>query len=309
MNTASAPVRPVRKKGFSLNDPKVVPYVLVLPFVLYFLLVYLYPAIATVVMSFQHLDGPTSATFIGVTNYQRMWSRTFVQAVVTTLRYTAWDLAILVPVPLLFAVLLNSTLVKSASFFKSLFFVPALTSIIVAGIVFRLAFGTLDTSVANQLIGLWGAAPRKWLMEAGTGNFVLILLTLWRWMGVNIVYYYSGLQAIPSDLYEAAQIDGANAWKQFLHITVPGIKPVIIYVTTLTVMGGFSMFTESVALWQSAHPGGVGRTIVGYMYMTGFNKNNMCMASTVGLVLLGMVLCVNLIQLWLMGFFKKEDGV
>lgn len=280
---------------------------MVLPFVLYFLFVYLYPAVTTVIMSFQRLDGPSSATFIGFTNYERMWSRTFVQAIGTTLRYTAWDLLILVPVPLFFAVLLNSTLIKGASFFKSLFFIPALTSIIVAGIVFRLAFGTLDTSVANRLIGLWGAEPRKWLMEAGTGNFVLILLTLWRWMGVNIVYYYSGLQAIPNELYEAAQIDGANAWQQFLHITASGIKPVIIYVTTLTVMGGFSMFTESVALWQSANPGGVGRTIVGYMYMTGFNKNNMGMASTVGLVLLGMVLCVNLLQLWLMGFFKKED--
>ena len=307
MNTTAAPERHVRKKIFSLNNPRVVPYVLVSPFVLYFLVIYLYPAITTVVMSFQRLDGPSNAEFIGTLNYQRVWSRTFVQAVTTTLRYTIWDLLILVPVPLFFAVLINSTLVKCASFFKSLFFVPALTSIIVAGIVFRLAFGTLDSSLANQVIGLWNAEPRKWLMDAGTGNFVLILLTLWRWMGVNIVYYYSGLQAIPTELYEAAQIDGANAWKQFLHITAPGIKPVIIYVTTLTVMGGFSMFTESVALWQSANPGGVGRTIVGYMYMTGFNKSNMGMASTVGLVLLGMVLCVNLAQLWLMGFFKKED--
>lgn len=306
--TTPAPIQPSRKRAFSLNNPKVVPYVLVSPFVLYFLLVYLYPAITTVIMSFQHLDGPNSATFIGLTNYERMWSRTFVQAVTTTLRYTVWDLLILVPVPLLFAVLINSTIVKAASFFKALYFIPALTSIIVAGIVFRLAFGTLDTSLINQLTGLIGAEPRKWLMEAGTGNFVLILLTLWRWLGVNIVYYYSGLQAIPNELYEAAQIDGANAWGQFVHITLPGIKPVIIYVTTLTVLGGFSMFTESVALWQSANPGGIGRTIVGYMYMTGFNKNNMGMASTVGLVLLGMVLCVNLIQLWLMGFFKKENG-
>ncbi len=311
MRLNTAPPRPARKRAFSLNNPRVVPYVLVFPFVLYFLLIYLYPAITTVVMSFQRLDGPKNATFIGLTNYERMWSRTFVQALTTTLRYTVWDLLILVPVPLVFAVLLKSTVVKWATFFKALFFIPALTSIIVAGIVFRLAFGTLDTSLVNQLTILLGGAPRKWLMEAGTGNFVLILLTLWRWMGVNIVYYYSGLQGISTELYEAAQIDGANAWGQFVHISLPGIKPVIIYVTTLTVLGGFSMYTESVALWQSTatNPGGVGRTIVGYMYMMGFNKNNMGMASTVGLVLLGMVLCVNLLQLWLMGFFKKEKGV
>lgn len=296
-----------KRHSFSLNNPKVVPYVLVAPFVLYFLLVYLYPAVTTVIMSFQRLDGPSHATFIGTQNYARMWSKNFTQAIATTFRYTVWDLLILVPVPLFFAVLINSTLVKGASFFKSLFFIPALTSVIVAGIVFRLAFGTLETSIANRVIGLFGKEPRRWLFQADTGNFVLILLTLWRWMGVNIVYYYSGLQSIPADLYEAAQIDGANAWGQFLHITLPGIKPVITYVTTLTVMGGFSMYTESVALWQSSNPGGVGRTIVGYMYMMGFNKNNMGMASTVGLVLLGLVLVFNLLQLFLMGFFKKED--
>lgn len=303
----SAPVRQRRRSGNPLCDLRVVPYVFMLPFVLYFLLVYLYPTIATIVMSFQRVEGPSNATFIGLQNYERLFQRNYYLALATTTRYTIWDLLILVPVPLFFAVLLRSQLVKAPNFFKSVFFIPALTSIIVAGIVFRLAFGSLDTALANRLMKLLGLPPRDWLMQAGTGNFVLIILTLWRWLGVNIVYYYSGLQAIPTELYEAAQIDGANALHQFRHVTLPGIKPVIIYVTTLTVLGGFSMFTESVALWQQNNPGGVGRTIVGYMYMMGFYKNNMGMASAVGLTLLAMVLAANLIQLAMMGFFKKED--
>ncbi len=290
-----------------LNRQSVVPYVFVLPFILYFLLVYLYPFISTVIMSLQLIEGPTVTEYIGFANYERMFQRNYILAIETTVRYAAWDLIILVPIPLLFAVLLRSTVVKMPSFFKSLFFVPALTSIIVAGIVFRLAFGTLDTSLANRLTGLFGIAPRQWLMEAGTGNMVLVLLTLWRWLGVNIIYYYSGLQAIPDELYEAAEIDGANSFRKFLHITLPGVKPVIIYVTTLTVLGGFSMFTESVALWEQNNPGGIGRTIVGYMYMTGFFKNNMGMASAVGLTLLALILAVNMAQLGLMSFFKKED--
>lgn len=294
-------------RGPSLNNPKVVPYVFVAPFVLYFLIVYLYPTISTILMSFQRIDGPNLATFIGLTNYERLFQRNYFLALSTTMRYTVWDLLILVPVPLFFAVLLRSKLCKASSFFKSLFFIPALTSIIVAGIVFRLAFGGLDTALANRVLRMLGLEPINWLMQAGTGNVVLILMTLWRWLGVNIVYYYSGLQAIPEDLYEAAQIDGANALRQFIHITLPSIKPVIIYVTALTVLGGFSMFTESVALWQQNNPGGVGRTIVGYMYMMGFYKNNMGMASAVGLTLLALVLSVNFVQLLLMGFFKKED--
>ena len=194
------------------------------------------------------------------------------------------------------------------NFFKSLYFIPALTSIIVAGIVFRLAFGDLDTSLANRLIGLFGAEPKKWLRFAGTSNFVLVLLTLWRWMGVNIVYFYSAIQAIPVELHEAGTIDGANAVQDFLHITLPSIKPTLIYVITITVLGGFSMFTESVALWQQSNPGGIGRTIVGYMYMMGITKNNMGLASAIGITLLLLVFGVNMIQLLLMGFFKKEDA-
>ena len=296
-----------RRRGGFLTDPKVVPYVFVAPFVIYFLVVYLYPTIATILMSFQRIEGPTSVEWIGLKNYERLFSRNYIQALETTARYAFWDVVVLTIVPLLVAVILHSKFVKFASFFKSLFFIPALTSIIVAGIVFRLAFGTLPTAPVNRLVQMFGKEPREWLMYAGTGNMVLIILTLWRWMGVNIIYYLSGIQAIPTDLYEAAEIDGAGAVSKFFHVTLPGIKPVLIYVITITVLGGFAMFTESVALWQQNNPGGVGRTIVGYMYLMGFYKNNMGLASAVGLTLLVLVLGVNLIQLILMGFFKKED--
>ena len=259
-------------------------------------------------MSFQRIDGPTISTWIGFSNYQKLFSRNFIQSLETTTRYAFWDVVILTSVPLIFAVILHSGLVKGAAFFKSLFFIPALTSIIVAGIVFRLAFGTQDTAPVNALVTALGGQPKKWLMFADTGNLALIVMTLWRWMGVNIIYYLSGIQAIPTDLYEAAEIDGANPVQRFFHVTLPGIKPVLIYVITITVLGGFAMFTESVALWAQNNPGGVGRTIVGYLYQVGISKANMGMASAVGLTLLVLVLGVNLIQLVLMGFFRKEDA-
>lgn len=290
-----------------LTNTKVVPYVFIAPFIIFFLVIYLYPFISTIIMSFQRIDGPNNAEFIGFANYERLFNRNFVQALQTTFRYAFWDVVVLTIIPLIFAVILNSGIVKFPSFFKSVFFIPALTSTIVVGIVFRLAFGTLPTAPANRLLALFGQAPKDWLMFADTGNFVLILLTLWRWMGVNIIYYISGLQAIPTELYEAAEIDGASSVQQFFHVSLPGIRPVLIYVITITVLGGFAMFTESVALWAQNNPGGVGRTIVGYMYLMGFYKSNMGMASAVGLVLLGLVVIVNLLQLTAMGFFRKED--
>ncbi|MBR2256932.1 MAG: sugar ABC transporter permease [Blautia sp.] len=307
MRTSSDNSSKKTHSGNPLTNTKVVPYVFIAPFILFFLVIYLYPFIATIMMSFQRIDGPNNAEFIGFANYQRLFNRNFVQALQTTFRYAFWDVVVLTIIPLIFAVILNSGIVKFPSFFKSVFFVPALTSTIVVGIVFRLAFGTLPTAPANRLLALFGLAPKDWLMFPDTGNFVLILLTLWRWMGVNIIYYISGLQAIPTELYEAAEIDGASSVQQFFHVSLPGIRPVLIYVITITVLGGFAMFTESVALWAQNNPGGVGRTIVGYMYLMGFYKSNMGMASAVGLVLLGLVVIVNLLQLTAMGFFRKED--
>ena len=292
-----------QRKKFSLTDPKVVPYVFVLPFLLYFLLVYFYPIIRTIMMSFQNKNGNPC----GFDNYLKLNSAGFRMALQTSGRYALWDVIILTIIPMILAVLLHSGLVKGKNFFKSLLFIPSLTSIIVAGIVFRLAFGDLETATVNRIVTAMGGTSRKWLKYADSGNFVLILLTLWRWMGVNIVYYLSGLQTIPTDQYEAAQIDGANAFQKFIYVTLPGLKPVIIYVITITVLGGFSMFTESVALWQQKNPGDVGRTIVGYLYLIGFDRHNFGMASTIGIALLVIVLAVNFLQLILMGFFKKED--
>ena len=297
-----------RARITGLNDPRIVPYIMISPFVIYLLCVYLYPPIASVVMSFQRIDGPRTAEFIGLSNYGKLLNKNYIMALKTTAWFTVWDVAILIPVPLLFAAMLASRHAPFPNFFKSLYFIPALTSIIVAGIVFRLAFGSLETSLANRFIGVLGMQPKMWLQFAGTSNFVLVLLTLWRWMGVNIVYFYSAIQAIPQDLHEAGRIDGANAVQAFLHITLPSIRPTLIYVLTITVLGGFSMFTESVALWQQSNPGGIGRTIVGYMYMMGITKNNMGLTSAIGITLLGLVFAVNMVQLVLMGFFKKEDA-
>ena len=307
MQNISAKQPDLRRRESFLNSQKMVPYLFVAPFIIFFIFVYLYPLVMTVIMSFQKIDGPNHQEFIGTKNYLKLNTRDFQMALETSGRYALWDVIILTIIPLLIACVLHSGLAKGSSFFKSLFFIPSLTSIIVAGIVFRLAFGTLETATVNRVLIALGMQPVKWLSYAGPGNTVLILLTLWRWNGVNIVYYLSGLQSIPTDYYEAAQIDGASAIQKFFHVTLPCIKPVLIYVITITVLGGFSMFTESVALWQQNNAGGVGRTIVGYMYMVGFKKNNLGLASAVGLTLLGLVVAVNLVQLLLMGFFRKED--
>lgn len=301
-----------KKKKASLlsffNSPKTAPYVFVAPFILFFLVCYVYPFIKTIIMSTQQIFGFNDVEYIGFNNYRRLLNPHFFNALKTTSSYTFWTIMVLIPLPIILAVFLNNPATKGKNFFKSALFMPALTSVIVAGIFFRYSFGEQPTTLVNTLVGFFGMKPRVWLQERGPAMLALVVLCTWRWLGVNIIYFLSGLQAIPQEIYEAAAIDGANAWNRFFRITLPSLKPVIIYVVTISIHGGYSMFAESFAFWQTHTPGDIGMTIVSYLYQMGFNDFNMGFAAAIGITLLFIVMLVNLIQLAFMGFFKKEGN-
>jgi arabinosaccharide transport system permease protein len=137
--------------------------------------------------------------------------------------------------------------------------------------------------------------------------FLLVIIALWRWTGINIIYFLSGLQTIPNELYEAADIDGANTLQKFKVITLPLLKPIIIFVTTISILGGFSMFEESYILWSGNSPNNIGLTMVGYVYRKGFQSGDLGMGSAVGLVLLLIIVVLSLGELSLWGFFKRGE--
>jgi arabinosaccharide transport system permease protein len=258
-------------------------------------------------MSFQSIQGFNDVEFIGLKNYKNLNNQHYFAALRVSFTYTILTIAILIPLPLILATLLNSKFLKGKNFFRSALFLPALTSVIVAGMFFRYAFAEQSTALANQVIGIFGIKPLTWLQTSGPGMFALVILCVWRWLGVNIIYFLSGLQSIPEELYEAAEIDGANALQKFSKITIPSLKPVIIYVVTISVYGGFAMFAESFAYWTYRSPGDIGLTLVGYIYSAAFNSADFGLASAVGVTLLLLIMTVNLIQLMLFGFFKKES--
>ncbi|MDA1477554.1 carbohydrate ABC transporter permease [Bacillus changyiensis] len=299
------PVSRKRKLSSFLYSAKAAPYIFIAPFVISFCIFFLYPLISVLIMSFQSIL-PGDIHFVGLDNYKALNNPTFFTALFNTITYTFWTLLILIPVPLILAVFLNSKLVKFKSVFKSALFIPALTSTIVAGIIFRLIFGELETSLANSILVKLGALPQNWLNNEHTGMFLMVLLASWRWMGINVLYFLAGLQNVPKDLYEAAEMDGAGTLKKFYHITLPFLKPVTVYVLTISIIGGFRMFEESYVLWQNNSPGNIGLTMVGYIYQQGLAYNNMGYGSAIGIVLLIIILIASLISLKLSGSFKKE---
>jgi arabinosaccharide transport system permease protein len=140
-----------------------------------------------------------------------------------------------------------------------------------------------------------------------TGFAAMVLMACWRWTGVNMLYFLSGLNNISPEMYESAEIDGANAWRKFCYISVPLLKPTIIYVLTISIYAGLAMFTESYMLWAGNNsPKNIGLTIVGYLYRQGWEQNRMGYASAVGLVLLIVAMTINLVQLRIMGVLGKE---
>lgn len=285
---------------------KIAPYVFILPFVLTVILFWIFPIGNGILLSFQDV---LKDEWVGFSNYKRLLSdKIFLKAVYNSMKYMIGTLILLIPFPMLFANMLNSKLMKKPGFFKSIYFLPALTSVVVAGTIFRLIFGEMGTSLANQIIGIFGVSPIKWLKGEWTGYFALLLLACWRWTGVNILYFLAGLQSISTDIYEAASIDGASKWQQFVKISFPLLKPTTVYVLTISIYAGLSMFLESYMLWKGNNsPQNIGLTIVGYLYRQGIEKRAMGYACAVGLILLMIVMVVNLVQLKVTGTFDKEE--
>lgn len=300
-----------KKNAFTkfLYSQKTAPYVFVLPFILSFCIFWIYPLCSTITMSFQDIQ-PAGATFVGLKNYGKLLQDTaFHTAIGNSFTYMLLTLVLLIPFPLLFAVMMDSNLVKAKGVWKAVLYLPALTSVVISGTLFRLMFSEYDTGQMNLVMHALGFGSVKWLKSKGTSMFALLLLCCWRWTGVNMLYFLSGLKGIDKGLYEAAEIDGANAWQKFTSVTVPLLKPTTIYVLTISVYAGLSMFLETFMLWAgNASPNNIGLTIVGYLYRRGIEKNQMGYASAVGLVLLIIALIINLVQLFLNGTFKKEES-
>ncbi|MCM3790594.1 sugar ABC transporter permease [Domibacillus indicus] len=292
-------------KGFFLSK-QVVPYVFVAPFVLSFLLLFLYPLISGVILSFQSVL-PGQTTFIGLSNYERIFNPTFFKALSNTTIYVVLTTSILTIIPIILAVLLNSKFTRFADLFRAAIFIPALTSTIVAGVIFRLMFGESEDSLANTVIAFFGMDPVDWKFGAVSGMFLMVLLCSWKWMGVNILYFMAGLANVPKELYEAADMDGAGVYHKFRHITLPLLKPITIYVITISIIHGFRMYEESYVFWQDSSPGNIGLTIVGYIYQQGFRMNDMGFGAAIGVVLMLIIFIISIIQLVAFGTFKKGE--
>ena len=293
--------------GEILYSRKAAPYIFLIPFVVLFIVFRAWPVIYAVKLSLCEVKGVGQEVYIGTSNYARFLQEPeFYKALFNTSYYTGVHLLTLIPIPIMLAVLLNSRRTKGRNIYRTCLFLPVLTSLVVVGAVFQIILSERG-GLVNGILQLLGLPTRRWLAKESFAIPVLVVLATWRWTGVNIVYFLSGLVSIPNELYESASIDGASRPQQFFHITLPLLKPVILFVLVISIIGGYQLFVEVYTLWiNGASPGDSALTILLLLYRNGFKYFKMGYASAIGIALTAIIFSLSVLQFRLFGFFRKE---
>lgn len=202
----------------------------------------IYPIIWSLWMSFQTGRG-MSFSFGGLANIQRLTQDTvFLRALGNTMIFLVVQVPIMIVLALLFAVALNDTKLWGRSFFRTAIFLPCVTSLVAYAVLFKSMFGA--EGVINAALIAIGLGPIPWLSDPFWAKVLIILAITWRWTGYNMIFYLAALQNIDRAIYEAARIDGVPAWARFWYLTLPMLKPVILFTTVISTIGTLQLFDE-----------------------------------------------------------------
>ncbi|MEU7554354.1 sugar ABC transporter permease [Streptomyces sp. NPDC044571] len=249
------------------------PYAFLAPFFTLFAAFGIFPLLYTAYVSLYRveLQTPGELEWRGLDNYTALLGDPFFW---TALRNT-FTIGLLSTVPQLLmalglAHLLNSRL-RALTFFRTALLLPYATSVAAASLVFAQLFGR-DFGLVNQVLGLAGVDPVDWQTGTAASQIAVSSIVVWRWTGYNALIYLAGMQSIPRERYEAAEVDGASSWRQFVHVTLPGLRPTIVFTSIVSTIGATQLFGEPL-LFEGSMSGGIShqyQTLGLYMYEQGW---------------------------------------
>lgn len=269
----------------------------VIPSVILIILFVFYPMVQALITSFQTGAG-NNLTFAGIANYKRLLTdTTFRKALFNTLLYLIIQVPIMILLALVISSMLNNKKLKFKGFFRTAIFLPCVTSLVAYSIVFKSLFAT-DGFVNAILMKLnLIAEPISWITDPVWAKILIILAITWRWTGYNMVFYLSGLQGIDDSIYEAADIDGAGAFEKFKSITLPMLKPIILFTTINSTIGTLQLFDETMNITQGG-PANATITISQYIYNILFKYSpDFGYAAAVSYVIVVMIVVLSFIQM------------
>ncbi|MWC27521.1 ABC transporter permease subunit [Paenibacillus sp. MMS18-CY102] len=257
---------------------------------------YFYPMIQALLLSFKTGKG-ANLHYTGLDNYQRLFSdKTFLTAVKNTFIYLIIQVPIMIILGMFISVLLNDRNLKFKGFFRTAIFLPCVTSLVAYSIIFKYLFGT-DGLVNLGLTKLHIIAePINWITDPFWAKVTIIIAITWRWTGYNMIFYLSSLQNIDNSIYEAARIDGASAFRQFFTITIPLLKPIILFTSITSTIGTLQLFDEIVNITKGG-PGQSTMSISQYIYNLSFKYSpDFGYAATVSYSIVIMIIILSFVQ-------------
>lgn len=279
--------------------PYLPQYLAISPFYLLFAVFGLFPIGFSIYLSFHDWDGIGDMTFVGISQYAYLVTDPIFWRSV----FNTFAIFLISTIPMLFfalviAFLLHSNL-KFKSAYRAAFFIPNVTSMVAMALVFGSVFSD-SFGLVNSALTALQSVPIPWLSSEWGIKVTIAAMVVWRWTGYNAIIYLAGLQAVSTDVYEAARIDGANTWQIFTRVTIPLLRPVIVFTIITSTIGGLGLFTEpQVLLGTNGGPGQSGLTIVLYQYQQAFEKLDYGYGSALGWALFVIAGLVALFNWWI----------
>ena len=259
------------------------------------------PVVASVFLSLTDFDIYAIASFdnlrfVGYGNYVHLLhDPLFWVALKNTAYFVAVGGPLSIAVSLGVAMLVTAKLVRFKALFRTIFFLPVVTTLVAVAVVWRYVYHP-RFGLLNYGLSLFAIGPIDWLGDPRWAMPAIIVMAIWKNFGFNMVIFIAGLQSIPDRLYEAASIDGAGAWRQFRHVTLPMLAPTFVFVLVMTMIGYFQLFAEPYVMTQGG-PANSTLSIVLLMYQQGFRWWNMGYAAAVAFVLFAIILALTLVAM------------
>jgi cellobiose transport system permease protein len=289
-----------RRRWLAVADRTLSPYAYISPFFLLFFVFGMFPLVYTAWVSLHrwHIFGDRE--FIGILNYTNLFSDPkFITSLVNTFSILVLSTLPQLLLALVVATVLHRNLLRGAHLLKVGLLMPFITSTVAVAVIFESIFG-LNYGIVNALVELVGLDRINWQSDRFASHVAISTMIMWRWTGYNALIYLAGLQAIPKDVHEAAAIDGASRWQQLFHVTIPMLRPVILFTVILSTIGGLQIFAEPM-LFQP----GVGieggnanqfLTTTLYLYGQAFRQFKFGYASAVAMMLFVIIVLTSLVN-------------
>lgn len=298
-----------RKKKRDLNKTG---YICVAPFVIIFLIFNVYPVLRTLYLSFTDYKGFGEAAFTGLQNYVRVITdKFFWRDLWNTVKIWSVNIVLQLGLAFLLTIIFSDIKykVKGLGIYRALYYLPNLIAATSVAFLFKTLldwrYGTVNQILSSA--GLVKGEPINWLGSTVTAPFVISVIGAWMWFGNSFIMLMAGVQGISKDYFEAAAIDGAGRWKVFTKITLPLLKPIMLYVGITSLIGGLQMFDLPFLMCGGTigNPSGSTQTVVMYLYKFGFETNQVGFASAIAYFLFMIILVVSAVQFKLLN--SKKD--